>query len=46
MIDVHGVRFYVYVHIVGNTGTATVRTGWIYRPHFESPDLTSARVRR
>jgi filamentous hemagglutinin len=46
LIDQHGVRFTVDIPVTGPNGnTATVLTGWIYRPGSATPSLITLRVK-
>ena len=40
-IDQYGTRFTVDIPVTGPTGSGVVRTGWIYRPGSNTPELTT-----
>ncbi|WOB49165.1 hemagglutinin repeat-containing protein [Xanthomonas hydrangeae] len=44
-VDQYGVRFTVDIPVVGPKGSGIVRSGWIYRPGSDTPELTTIFVK-
>ena len=44
-VDQFGSRFTMDIPVTGPKGTGTVRTGWIYKPGSETPELTTLYVK-
>ncbi|KOC19023.1 hypothetical protein GL58_25825 [Comamonas testosteroni] len=44
-IDQYGTRFTVDIPVVGPKGSGTVRSGWIYKPGSDTPELTTIFVK-
>ena len=44
-VDAYGSRFTVDIPVTGPTGSATVRTGWIYSPNSKIPRMTTAFIK-
>jgi hypothetical protein len=44
-VDTFGARFTVDIPVIGPGGSATVRTGWIFKPGSNVPELTTLFVR-
>ena len=44
-VDAFGARFTVDIPVVGPAGSGTVRTGWIFKPGSNVPDLTTLFVK-
>jgi hypothetical protein len=44
-VDQFGARFTVDIPVVGPAGNGTVRSGWIYKPGSNTPELTTIFVK-